>query len=272
MANHSVYFGESDGGLVLTNAILLYRSGGAAGQSGHGTPLAAPAFASIHGVVRDDLDRPTIAAGKPLSQAHLRHWTQALGRCVQPEILPDNVLVSHPEMLAWWTAEQVRTGYFALSNPPADLKALSGRTSVPVPYPAHLFIATRSGLDVYALPRSCRPTADTPVLHSPILNIFIEGKLCWGNIAKPKALTVASIADYESAVFDSWSTHPNPGQDLTLTGKGGLVRLWDALAAQRATRFPVRRLKPFLPGRRQARKPCGDAGVTVGDLIARGAA
>lgn len=271
MANHSVYFADTDGGLMLTNAILLYRSSGPGAQSRHSAALAAAAFASIHAVERDDQDRPTIAAGTPLSHAHLRRWAQALGRTVRPEILPDNVLVSHPEMLAWWTAEQMRTGYFALSDPPANLKALAGRTSVPVPYPAHLFIATRSGLGVYALRENRRPTADTPVLHSPILNIFIDGKLCWGNIAKPKLLTVASIADYERAVFDSWSTHPNPGQELTLTGKGGLVRLWDGLAARRATHFPVRRLKPFMHGRRTMKRPCRGDGLTVGELIARGA-
>ncbi|NWM25016.1 PRTRC system protein B, partial [Escherichia coli] len=87
------------------------------------------------------------------------------------------------------------------------------------------------------------PTAETILLHSPILNVFLNGSLCWGNIPRPTSLEVAAIPEFERALFDSWSTHPNPGQELTVTGKGGLVRLWDNLAATRATRFPVKRLK-----------------------------
>lgn len=272
MANHSAHFAAAGGGMTLSAAILLYRFEAPGGQGLYGAGRTeAPAFASIHAIERDDEDRPTIAAGRPLSRAHLRHWTEALGRTVQPEILPEHVLVSHPDMVAWWTPAQVRSGYFALSSPPEDLKALGARTIVPVPYPAHLFIATRTGLGVYALPESKRPTADTPVLHSPILNVFVEGKLCWGNIARPGHLTIASIPAFEAAVFDSWSTHPNPGQERTVTGKGGLVRLWDDLAARRAMRFPIRRLKPFVPGARNRTRSNGGAPVTVGMLIAHGA-
>ena len=82
-----------------------------------------------------------------------------------------------------------------------------------------------------------------------------------GNIRKPKALNVAAMAEYENAVFDSWSTHPNNGQDQSVTGKGGLVRLWDDLAARGAKRFPVKRLKPFKAGRQATP-------VTLGAVIA----
>ena len=138
---------------------------------------------------------------------------------------------------------------------------------MPVPYPAHLLIATRSALGVYALPVNERPNADTRVLHSPILNVFINGTLCWGNIPVPRSLNAASIPEFEQALFDSWSTHPNPGQEFTVGGKGGLIRLWDDLAARRARRFPVSRLKLFGAGnRRQARRTSVEA-MTVGKLI-----
>lgn len=272
MSDHNSYFEASGGGMVLTNAILLYRNEPPRNLRTYGTNRdAAPAFASIHSVEHDGEGQPTIAAGVPLSRAHLRQWTEALGRTVVPEILPDNVLVAHPDMIAWWVPARVRPAYFALSSPPTGLRLLSARTIVPVPYPAHLFVATRSGLGVYALPANARPTAETELLHSPILNVFIDGKLCWGNIPKPKALSIASIPEYESAVFDSWSTHPNPGQELTVRGKGGLVRLWDDLAAQGARHFPVRRLKPFgATTRMQVRRPAGtqaSAAMTVGRLI-----
>jgi len=249
MSDYSTHFEAVDGRLVLANAILLYRSDtrGLSRSSGDDSF----AFASMHPVTLDSEDRPTIEAGTPLTRAHLRQWTEALGRTAIPHILPENVLVSNPDLLVWWVAEQVRPAYFALSSPPDDLRELGERTIVPVPYPAHLFIATRSGLGIFALPANQRPTADTRLLHSPILNVFVEGHLCWGNIARPKQLSPAAIPEFERAVFDSWSTHPNPGQEFTVKGKGGLIALWDDLAARRARRFPVSRLKPFIASTRQ---------------------
>lgn len=254
MPEHSTQFQATAGGLALTNAILLYKSGTRDAPTRHGA-----AFASIHAVEQVE-GQPTIAAGSPLTRAHLREWTEMLGNSVTPEILPDNVLVSHPDMLAWWVPEKIRPTYFALTDPPKRLKALTERTTIALPHPAHLFVATRSTLYVYALPASRRPFAETAVLFSPVLNVFIEGDLCWGNIARPKSLTVAAIPKYEAAVFDSWSTHPNPGQEMTVTGKGGLVRLWDDLAARKATSFPVKRLRPF--------HSAGTDPVTLGKLIA----
>lgn len=266
MSKHSTQFEATAGGLTLTNAILLYQGAPATARSPYAAPRgASPAFASIHPVEHGP-DQPIIGAGAPLSRAHLRQWTEAVGRSAAPEILPENVLVSHADVLAWWVPEHVRTAYFALSTPTAGLKALAQRTTVQVPYPAHLFIATRRGLGVYALPASVRPTADTIVLHSPVLNVFLDGQLCWGNIAQPKSLTTAAMQEYEAAVFDSWSTHPNGGQELTITGKGGLVRLWDDLAARRVRRFPVKRLRPFSPAMRRAGAKVEP--ITLGNLIA----
>jgi PRTRC genetic system protein B len=261
MTNHSVQFEATDAGLVLTNAILLYGADGATAAPHR----AVPAFASIHPVVHE-AGQPTIGTGAPLSHANLRQWSEALGRNLVPEIIPANVLVSHPDLLVWWVPEQVRTAYFALTTPQAGLKALAQRTSVQVPYPAHLFVATRGGLGVYALPANSRPAADTPVLCSPVLNVFANGQLCWGNVRKPKTLAPAAMGEYERAVFDSWSTHPNPGQEASVSGKGGLVKLWDDLAARRAIRFPVKRLRPFTSADR--RYTARGEPMTLGQLIA----
>lgn len=257
----SASFEDTDGGLMLSNAILLYRSAGALSYAASQT--GGPTFASMHAIDHSD-GQPVIAAGTPLSRAHLRQWTAALGQTAAPEILAANVLVAHPDILAWWVPAAVRTSYFNLTSP-KGLTALASQTVMPLPYPAHVFVATRGRLGVFALPVSERPSADTAVLHSPVLNVFIDGGLCWGNIAFPKSITAASIPDFERAVFDSWSTHANPGQEATVTGKGGLVRLWDSLAARKATRFPTHRLKPF------AARSGGKAGqpMTFGEIVTR---
>ena len=113
---------------------------------------------------------------------------------------------------------------YALSLPPvfrAEARLLIENAQIP----AELAAARLRAHAASTLPASERPVADTPVLHSPILNVFIEGRFCWGNIPRPKTLGVAAIPEFERAVFDSWSTHPNPGQEWTVTGKGGLVSL-----------------------------------------------
>ncbi|AYO76408.1 PRTRC system protein B [Sphingobium yanoikuyae] len=260
MPNHSTQFDATPGGMVLTNAILLYGAEGRYGASREG----GAAFASIHEVEHRDAG-PMIAAGTPLTRAHLRQWTKALDRAAPPEILPANVLVAHADLIAWWVPAQVRLAYFDLSRTPEGLKVLNQRTSVPVPYPPQLFVASRKGFGVYALPADERPTAETKLLHSPVLNVYLTGQLCWGNIARPKALTVASMPEYERAIFESWSTHPNVGQELTVTGRGGLVKLWDNLAASRSKRFPVKRLKPFNPN---SNGKALKVPVTFGSLIA----
>jgi PRTRC genetic system protein B len=261
----STQFEPTDGDMVLTNAILLYRSQ-ARSDPDRFTPVhaAGPTFASIHPVERAD-GNPTIGAGSPLSRSHLRRWTEALGRTQVPDILPANVLVAHPDLLAWWVPAAVRTSYFALTSPPKGLAKLAARIVLPLPYPAHVFIATQGRLGVYALPASERPTSETVVLHSPVLNVYIDGSLCWGNIAVPKSITPALMPDYERAVFDSWSTHPNIGQESTVTGKGGLVRLWDSLAARKADSFPIDRLKPF----GVSKSDPGDQSSTLGAIIKR---
>jgi PRTRC genetic system protein B len=132
-------------------------------------------------------------------------------------------------------------------------------------------VATRRALGVYALREDERPTADSIVFHSPILNVYADGTLCWGNIPKPGTLSVSAIPAFERAVFESWSTHPNHGQDQTVSGKGGLISLWDDLAARRAARFPVRRLKAFAGKRRSVAAPSRKAiePLTLGQLIER---
>lgn len=261
MTKHDVVF-TRDTSVDLTHAILLYSGGQTASYA---RETAGKAFASYHPVTIDAHGRPEIGAGVPLERKQLRDWTRMLGEYAPPQLLPDHVLVSHPEMLAWWIPARRRTAYFKISRPTPDLAVLGQEIAIEVPYPAHVLIARNNTLEAYALERSERPGGETPLLHSPILNVFVDGTLCWGNIAKPRRLDVAAIPAFEAALFDSWSTHPNIGQDATITDKRGLVRLWDDLAAKGRRSFPVAKLKPFGSinrGRRHRDKP-----VTLRSII-----
>lgn len=246
MSDHSVQFEPASGGLELSQAILLYTPNDKRPLSPYGGPDARrSALATIHPISTSPAGAAEIGAGRPMTRADLRHWTEHLAPAMPPQILPDNVLVAHPDMLAWWIPEGMRPAYFNLSSPPQGLQVLFEPTITSAPYPAHLLIATRKRLSVFALPNSERPCAATKLLHSPILNVFLDGRLCWGNIPVPTSLDIDAIPQWEAALFDSWSTHPNPGQDATIRSKGGLIPLWDELIAFKRRRFPVSKLKPF---------------------------
>ena len=131
MSDHSTLFEAKSGGLVLAGAILLYRSESPRNPNSYGAVgQDAAAFASIHRIDHDGDGRPTIASGVPLSRAHLRQWTEALGRTLRPEILPDNVLVAP----SWRSAlgRMAQLGSVApLSCATVDARIPEGKVSMP---------------------------------------------------------------------------------------------------------------------------------------------
>lgn len=246
MSDHTTQFEQASQGLELANAILLYKPHGERPISPYGhSRRQDPALATIHPVSVGDDGSAEIGSGRPMTRADLRHWTEHLSPATAPKLLPENILVLHKDIMAWWIPAAQRNAYFDLRSPPEGLQALFERKVTTAPYPAHVLIATRGRLAVFALKSSQRPGADTPLLHSPILNVFLDGTLCWGNIAAPKTLEPDAIPQWEAALFDSWSTHPNQGQDGTVRGKEGLVSIWDDIVAFDRKRFPVSRMKPF---------------------------
>jgi hypothetical protein len=96
MTDHCVQFERTAGGMMLTNAILLYRSDGARGLGSHLTLAKMPRHSPASIRSGDAIGAPTIAAGTPLTRAHLRHWSQALGRVAPPQILPKRCLSPIP--------------------------------------------------------------------------------------------------------------------------------------------------------------------------------
>lgn len=235
---HRTAIEASNSSLALSQAILLYTT------TGSGREI--PAYATRHPVTIDAGGNPEIGAGTALTEDTLRKWHAQIHRATKPELLPENVLVSHQDMLIWWVPAQTRTAWFNISKNhlPEDARHLTEETVQPVPYPAHLFAVVGRTFHVYALKTNKRPTPDTVLHHSPVLNVFSNSTLCWGNIKNPGKPILANIPLYERAVFDSWSTHPNPGQNQAIRYQGGLIALWDFLIDIKANKFPGRTLKP----------------------------
>jgi len=218
---------EAQPGFQLSEAILLYF------QRGTGR-----AYATQHDMAIQPDGKPVIMAGSPLTQERLLAWAKALDAAPPLTFLEPHILAKTADVTIWWRPAQRRKLYFNL-----DAKLRTGLTKLNrkamhvVPCPAHLFAASRSHLYIYALRDDARPTPDTVLLRSPIMNIFEDGALCWGSVQKPRLASQDACAQFEAAVFDGWNTHPNGTQGEI--GPHGLVRLWDDLITSKASRFPV---------------------------------
>jgi len=205
--------------LKLYQAVLLYRND-------HGNRV----MATVHGVVQKEADgTPLLGAGQLLSTAALRELTTQLGTNCPAEFLPDHAIARTPELIAWWTRAAMRPMFFRQDS---ELTSVSGKL---FPHPALLFVVRNGTLFVRALPTSERPQPNTKLAAAPYWNIDGNGAVCAGTMRTPKSLTVASIAAWQQAFFQSEFTHPGGAGRLTRR-KGGTAALWKSLAGKKT--FP----------------------------------
>ena len=206
--------------LKLYQAVLLYRND-------HGNRF----MATVHGVVQKETDgTPLLGAGQLLSTAALRELTRQLGTSCPAEFLPDNVVARTPELIAWWTPAASRPMFFRDGS---ELAAISGRF---FPHPALLFVVRGGILFVRALSNNRRPDPNSRLAAAPYWNIDGNGAVCAGTMRSPKSLTVASLAAWQQAFFQSEFTHPG-GAGRLARHKGGTAALWKSLAGKKT--FPL---------------------------------
>jgi PRTRC genetic system protein B len=214
--------------LKLYQAVLLYKND-------HGNRY----MATVHGVVQQDSDgSPFLGAGQLLSTASLRELARQLGTGCPVEFLPDQVVARTPDLLAWWTPATVRPMFFRTGS---ELEGVSGKR---FPHPALLFVVCSNALYVRALSASRRPGPDSKLAAAPYWNVGGDGSVCAGTMRTPKSLTVASIAAWQQAFFQSEFTHPGGGGRLTKR-RGGTTTLWESLVGKK--RFPLSTLIEMEP-------------------------
>ena len=204
----------------LRGAILVYAGGNLAGGT----------FASWHDVEVRKAGAPRLGAAAPLSTSFLRELSRGLGATTRPEILPDNVLVRTPDTLVWWRPAQRREMFFRQDD---ELGTVSGRV---FPQPPLVFRATHGELRIRALSSSARPNGATALHVAPYYNVNIDGVVCQGTMRAPDESTVASMAQWEQAFFESEFTHIYGSGHFT-RHPGGVASLWRSLAGK--STFPA---------------------------------
>jgi PRTRC genetic system protein B len=206
--------------LKLHQAILLYRN-----------EQASRYMATVHGIVQsENAGAPVLGAGQLMTTAVLRELSRTLGTACPAEFLPEQVVARTPELLAWWTPALIRPMFFRNGS---ELAEVSGQR---FPHPALLFVI-RNGLPyVRAMRSSQRPNAETKLYAAPYWNLDNDGAVCAGTMCVPKSTSVATMAAWEQAFFQSEFTHLGGAVRLTKR-KGGTAALWRGLAGK--SNFPV---------------------------------
>lgn len=208
-----VLLSPDDTQLELTSAVLMYRS------------RASHVYATVHPIEVDE-NQPfarSLGAGVPLTKEALADFARAVDvATAYAGFVPDNLLYTSPNTIAWWTPEAVRPTWFKTGNNAAGnhIGDRQGRAA----HPALVFVVTSRGWYVFALKESARPSPQTQLYHSPHMNVWKGGGICTGNVDLPPAVSASAIAEYEAAFFRSHFTHPN--REGAVKYRGGMVALW----------------------------------------------
>lgn len=80
-------------------------------------------------------------------------------------------------------------------------------TTMSIPVPGLIYTVTQNELFVCAFKGSDRPDAHDPVYFSPFMNVFENGKVCFGNVDIPDSSQVNDVEKWESLFFRSPFTH-----------------------------------------------------------------
>lgn len=199
----------ADTRLQLKQAVLLYRSSeGAVYATTHPVEIEA-----------DSPQRKVIGAGIPMTKESLAEFASAVSTATAfAGFIPERLLYSSPNLIAWWVPESIRKCWFKAKN------RFIGTTVADVAHPAMVFIATPGDWYVFALKESARPTPKTKLAHAPHFNVWDGGRVCSGNVQLPATIDAATIDAYERAFFQSNFTHPN--RERATSYKGGMTMLW----------------------------------------------
>lgn len=112
------------------------------------------------------------------------------------QITPANVLYEDSSMLVWYIDQRICHQWY-----------LSGQKMLMnVPHPRILFIAAKDKryMGLVAIPNGTdRPTAETPVYHCPVANVYIDMHMCIGSAAYPTEVNYSTMTDVEDVIFKS---------------------------------------------------------------------
>lgn len=219
--------------LTLTRAICLY-------SEGHPAQSSSATYATVHEVANTGTEKSPkieIMPGRPLTQEALLALVLKMAQkySLNTELLPENVLSVSASHLVWWVPAKRRRVFF-------NNREL-GQRSAEVPHPPLLFSVVKGSWSVYALRENLRPNEETAIYFTPYFNTYDDCSICVGSAAIPKSLSTKTIAEWESAFFESAFTHMN-GRIKKIAHERGEYAFWKEMLDGVYPDFPLDLLVP----------------------------
>jgi PRTRC genetic system protein B len=214
------------------------------------------ALTTVHPVTTTREGMPEVGPGRPLSYEDEQSILALLGSRAEEasiEILPERVLYRDPSTLLWWLPAAVR---------PMHLRThAEGLRTIEAHWPALAFLVRERSLYLAALACDARPTADTPLFHAPLGNVYADTGVCTGSARLPEGPETRHITAWEAVITDTAFTHTN--HDATLRAPGtrkrgsGFVKTDASFWLKRASEgpLPVAQFNPL--------------GITLGEWLPR---
>jgi PRTRC genetic system protein B len=165
---------------------------------------------------------PQLGEGQALTMEFVSALNRGLQREMQPEVLPDCVLVWNADLVVWWSRRSTRRMLFRNSS-----EAPTGLSGAEFSQPPLLWCVSGQELTVRALSTNRRPTANTPLMIAPYWNVDGDtGRVCLGSMKVPELAGVAALAQWEKAFFDSEFTHQT-GVKRLVQGANEYFDVWE---------------------------------------------
>jgi PRTRC genetic system protein B len=155
--------------IALKGALLLYE-----GRN--------RAFCVWHDAKAVSNECPHLAEAQMLTTELMRALDQGLQREMQPEVLPEYVLVWNADLAVWWSRRCTRRMFFRNNS-----ELPTGLSGSEFSQPPLLWCASGQELMVRALSTNRRPTADMPLMIAPYWNVDGDtGRVCLGSMKVPE--------------------------------------------------------------------------------------
>jgi len=196
-------------------------------------------FATLHNIKVDEGNRPVIMEGQLMSHDCMVSVLKGMLEMKQKKslrILPENVIAQSDDSLVWYVPCKARTMLF---------KRGSQMVKMFVPYPTLIFKVIDNTLSVVASKYKRKPKADDSIFHAPLMNIYVDSRVCVGTANCPANADIDSVAGWQSVIFDTLFTHTNHSSTLRQkqnkqTSNKRLFSFWRSIKGDK--QFPNNRL------------------------------
>lgn len=202
------------------HAVIVYRANDGSGRR--------------YVTVSDFRGGTALSGERPATESMIREVIgEALPAATTRALLHPRLLGAGAAWALWYSPPAVRTLFW---TPGRGADDLSGRD---FPQPPLLWKVVAGQLSIAALSTDARPDGSTVLCHAPYWNVYPDGSVCTGTMARPDGSPASRIDAWEAAFYASAFSHPNCRQGGVL-GQGGVIGLWrDHL---RRKRFDTARL------------------------------